>query len=61
MTTAAETSLPQSGGGPRRRMPTFVGEGWGLFSPAKICAERNRLAPTLTLPRLGGGGSHEEN
>ena len=48
MKSLAEISLPQVGGG----------RGWELFSPAKICAKRNRLAPTLTLPRLGGGDSH---
>src|SRR5688572_32889640 len=38
-------SLPQAVGG----------SGWGLFSPPHDWAKLNRLAPTLALPRLGGG------
>jgi len=38
-------SLPQAGGG----------LGWGLFYRAKGESSRSAVAPTLTLPRLGGG------
>ena len=41
--------LPQAGGG----------LGWGLFYPPLDGAKLNRLAPTLTLPRLGGGNCSE--
>src|SRR5687768_16866312 len=39
--------------------PSWGGSGWGLFSPPHNGAKRNRLAPTLTLPRLGGGNCSE--
>ncbi len=39
-----DVPLPQAGGGP----------GWGLFYLAKI-ESSGTIAPTLTLPRLGGG------
>jgi hypothetical protein len=45
MTQRDEVSLPQAGGG----------SGWGLFSPAIIESSGTAVAPTLTLPRLGGG------
>ena len=38
-------SLPQAGGG----------RGWGLFSQPKTKSGGTAVAPTLTLPRLGGG------